>query len=471
MQQKPRSKARKPRKFNKRWQRVIRPIALPLLNLAEKATLVFGQLGRKYSILLLTLLIWVIAALLLRQLTLEGNLEANQPQFERAYQATLQIVNAALENAPPALQSQSNYGISQNLYDDWQRSQNQPPQDISRLSDTEARSLYQRFWQQGNCGSYAAPMDTVCLDTLVSFGIETGRTFLTDLPTDPTRAAMTVAQQRSIYRRQALERLSRPNAPPNERLRQTRLAQVGGLRRDRALIALVENPVAFQPPTPSPPPSNPLPGWFKLPFPGRPDTPTLLSASQVHAKAEPFTVEVWITLEDGTNAPATGVILSTDGLILTNAHVVANNPNPTIRIRSDRQTERQYPGRVVATDRRIDLALVQLSGASGLPVAPLAHATTQVKVGDTVYALGSPTGSHWKLTQAQVIAVQSACGLPSLKCIRMPKGFLEPGNSGGPLLDTSGTVIGINRALQESTGEGVSIPIETVKQFLAEEKG
>ena len=165
--------------------------------------------------------------------------------------------------------------------------------------------------------------------------------------------------------------------------------------------------------------------------------------------------------------------MSADGLILTNAHVVERNSNPTIHIRNqanDQQSEQQYPGQTIAVDRQLDLALVQASGASNLTVAPLAQTTAQVKTGDTVYAIGSPEGEHWKITTTQVLAVQSPCGLPSLKCIRSPKGFLEPGNSGGPLLDQSGTVIGINRALQESTGEGVSIPVEAVQDFLEKVK-
>ncbi|NJR67188.1 MAG: trypsin-like serine protease [Leptolyngbyaceae cyanobacterium CRU_2_3] len=147
-------------------------------------------------------------------------------------------------------------------------------------------------------------------------------------------------------------------------------------------------------------------------------------------------------------------------------HVVEDNPTPTIHLRDSQQNEQQFPGRVIAEDHSVDLALIQLSGATGLSVAPLADSSTQVQVGDRVYALGSPVGFHWKLTQSQVIAVQSQCGVFGLKCIRMPKGFLHPGNSGGPLLDQTGQVIGINRALQSTTGEGVSIPIETVKDFL-----
>lgn len=94
-------------------------------------------------------------------------------------------------------------------------------------------------------------------------------------------------------------------------------------------------------------------------------------------------------------------------------------------------------------------------------------------MGDKVYAIGSPHGKSWTLSTATVIELNSTCanGTSPLRCIRTPSGFLYPGNSGGPLINASGEVIGVNRAVQQSTGEGVSIPIETVQQFLAQRMG
>jgi S1-C subfamily serine protease len=182
---------------------------------------------------------------------------------------------------------------------------------------------------------------------------------------------------------------------------------------------------------------------------------------QAIARNDPdrFTVEVWIQADAGA-APASGIIIREDGLILTNHHVIANG-----LLYVKLKDGQQFQGRTIASDQSLDLALVQLDGAAGLPIASLAQ-SANVKVGDTVKAIGSPMGSHWKQTEASVIATDSDCGLQALngRCLRTPSGFLYPGNSGGPLLNDRGEVIGVNRAIQESSGEGVSIPIEVFRQ-------
>jgi hypothetical protein len=439
------------------------------------------------------LLLWVIGSLLVIRV-LSGEFQTGQSQtgdrsqFESAFQWVSQI------GASDTDARASKFGINQMTYNRWRRSQNQPYRNVSEISEGEAKRLYQTYWQQEHCGSYAAPLDATCLDTMVSFGMSGSRStterFFSNLPTDPQAAAIAVLNRRIDYRQQLGTRYGDQSPNSQTPLRgqyphsagqsqgrqsqgqlprslQTGVAQ--GLRRDQELLAQVE---AYR----SPQPSGSL--WAagstflqRLIFPSGTSSsspsPQLLSSDQIRANAEPFTVEVWITLEDGTSAPATGIVVA-DGLILTNAHVVEGNPRPTIHTRDRLQNEQTYSGQVIADDRSVDMALIQIS-ARGLPIAPLADSTAQVKVGDTVYALGSPVGFHWKLTTAKVIEVQSQCGLPGLKCIRMPRNFLHPGNSGGPLLDATGMVIGINRAVQGSTGEGVSIPVEEIKRFLQEE--
>lgn len=195
--------------------------------------------------------------------------------------------------------------------------------------------------------------------------------------------------------------------------------------------------------------------------------PQQLTKEQLYALAVQFTVEVWITIEDGSRAPATGIVVGAGDAVLTNAHVVAGNPSPTIRVRDAGGGEIDYPGQVVASDRARDMALIALVGAPLLPVAPLADSTAEVRVRDKVYVFGSPVGYHWKMTDGEVIELASECGLRQLRCIRTAEGAMHPGNSGGPLLNGSGDVIGLNRAIQQSTGQGVSIPVEQVRDFLA----
>lgn len=468
------------------------------------------------------LLVWIIACLLMTHVLWDGFQAgfsqngfqaADRSQFEVAFRWVSQLDASDAQAVPDSARrpgygadygdgrsgNLSKFGIGQITYNRWRRSQNLPFQPIAELSEAEAQTLYQAYWQEAQCDRYAPPLDAICLDTGVSFNVggsnpgsnsEVER-FFADLPTDPQAAAIAVVQRRIDYRQQRLAsaapaqiRLPEAQAAPFSRspyrpnlgdrselrpqgMRSSQSAVALGLRRDRELLAQLET---YQPPQSSSSTISTFLQWLRssLQSPA-PASPKPLSSGEIYAKAEPFTVEVWITLEDGTYAPATGVVVDADGLILTNAHVIENNPRPTIRVRDQQQNEQTYDGQVVADDPNVDLALIQLSGANGLPIAPLAESTTQVKVGDTVYALGSPVGSHWKLTEAKVIEVQSQCGVPGLRCIRMPRNFLHPGNSGGPLLDVTGQVIGINRAVQGRTGEGVSIPVENVKRFLQQQ--
>ena len=224
MQQKPPNSAvRKRQKASKPWQRLVRPIALPLLWLVERLT---GGLGRGRKTLLITLLLWVLAGLLLHQIVVQMQVNSDQAHFETAYRSIVQLGETALESSPPVLRSRSQYGISQDLYDRWRQSQDQPIQDITSLSETEAKALYHDFWRQGQCNRYAPPLDLACLDTQISFDAKLSQNFLAALPIDPNVAAIAVSHRRTAYHQRALERLIpnlSANAPLNERLRHDRL--------------------------------------------------------------------------------------------------------------------------------------------------------------------------------------------------------------------------------------------------------
>jgi|GEM_PF-6951243 S1-C subfamily serine protease len=471
--------------------------------------------------------VWLPVALVLPRL-LQSNFSfpsnrANRPAVEASAAADRSTADRStrFENAfqtiTGLLQTSSNRltreGITQAQYDRWRQSQQLTPQSIDNLQPEEVEAIYQTYWQQGNCSSYAPPLDIACLDTVLAFGIEDGRSFLAGLPPNPQQAAIEVAQRRIAYRqRQQTSSLS-GITPSGMRTDADPQSLRAGIARDRALQAFLitdragqNQPGSVRIATRQPdnsqtnPPANQanqdgsiriadrspgsdsseadrqspdsqfpdwsritalLPEWLR-----RQDTnlPVELDAKTLYVSAKPFTVELWIHV-DGGYAPASGIILRSDGLILTNYHVIASNPSPTVHLPDGRK----FTGQVITSDPSIDLALVQIQGVNGLPTAALADSTKDIQVGDTVYAIGSPMGSHWKMSQAQVMRTDSLCGSRALdnRCIRTPSGFLYPGNSGGPLLNTKGEVIGVNRAIQESTGQGVSIPIEIVQQFLA----
>ena len=185
----------------------------------------------------------------------------------------------------------------------------------------------------------------------------------------------------------------------------------------------------------------------------------------VAAKVSPSIVTVIV---DGTQAESlgSGVILTADGLILTNNHVVAAHGTVSVRL-SDGRT---VPARVVATDATHDLALVRASGVTGLTPATFGD-SAGVAVGDTVLAFGAPLGLSGTVTSGIVSALDRSVdtGSEKLTGLLQTDAAINEGNSGGALVDTGGRVIGINVAIATageqdsgSVGVGFAIPSDTV---------
>src|SRR5215510_4356765 len=153
-----------------------------------------------------------------------------------------------------------------------------------------------------------------------------------------------------------------------------------------------------------------------------------------------------------------GFIVSADGYILTNAHVVADATNVTVKL-SDR---RELKAKVVGADRRTDVALLKVE-ATGLPTVKLGDPKS-VKPGEWVVAIGSPFGLENSVTAGVVSATGRALPDSSYVPFIQTDVAVNPGNSGGPLFDMAGEVIGINSQIFTHTGgyQGVSfaIPID-----------
>lgn len=386
------------------------------------------------------------------------------PQFEVAYDSMLQISEQTSGYAS-ILGGLNQYGISQLDYDTWRQLNGKSVKDLIQIDLDEVKVIYREHWQQGNCNRFDAPLDVVCLDTMLSFGAAHSRELLANLPENSQQAALEVASRRERFR----QRQVRPPVTPSKKLTMRE-----GLRRDRALAdwaaSAVEQPPSIAQPLPTQIPGFPLgqPPSDQNNANQQPSSPTTV-ADRIYQQLKPVTVEVWNNSQRGIATTASGVVLTNDGLILTNHHVIETNPSPSVKLADGRKFEAE----ILSIDPSLDLALLQLVGAHDLPVAPFADNTSQVQAGDTVYAIGSPMGESWKMTSAQVIELHSTCanGVSPLRCIRTPSGFLKPGNSGGPLINAAGQVIGINRAVQQSTGEGVSIPVETIRDFLKQRVG
>jgi S1-C subfamily serine protease len=178
---------------------------------------------------------------------------------------------------------------------------------------------------------------------------------------------------------------------------------------------------------------------------------------------------------EGGQAAGTGIVLSSSGEILTNNHVVAGATSISV---TDVGNGRTYAATVVGTDKTDDVAVVQLQGASGLETAALGD-SSKVAVGDAVTAVGnaggaggtpsSASGSVTALNQSITASDQSDGTSEQLTGLIQTDAGIQPGDSGGPLLTSSGKVIGMDTAasssggfqLQSGTNEGFAIPINT----------
>ena len=199
------------------------------------------------------------------------------------------------------------------------------------------------------------------------------------------------------------------------------------------------------------------------------------SDSQIAAvakKVDPALVDINTVLgAQNAEAAGTGIVIGSDGLVLTNNHVVAGATSITV---TDIGNGKSYRAAVVGYDRTGDVAVVQLSGASGLATATLAP-NTSVREGDQVVAIGNAggTGGTPSAVGGVVAAVNQSItaqdegtgSSEQLTGLIEVNADIRSGDSGGPLLTTSGEVIGVDTAAsagfqyQASGGDGFAIPI------------
>jgi serine protease Do len=161
----------------------------------------------------------------------------------------------------------------------------------------------------------------------------------------------------------------------------------------------------------------------------------------------------------GGQGVGSGFIISADGYILTNAHVVAGSSEVTVRMAD---AKREFKAKVVGADERTDIALLKVD-QNNLPVAKLGKSST-LEPGQWVAAIGSPFGFANTITAGIVSATQRALPAETYLPFIQTDVAVNPGNSGGPLLNLDGEVVGINSMIYSRTGGymGVSfaIPIE-----------
>ena len=176
-----------------------------------------------------------------------------------------------------------------------------------------------------------------------------------------------------------------------------------------------------------------------------------------------------------------GIVLDSSGLILTNDHVVSGAH--TITVSLDGQGAHTATAKLLGANPSKDLALLQINPA-GVTLHPLTlDSSTAPQVGEPAYAIGNPFGLNWTLTSGIVSALNRQISAPNGAAIKgalQTDAALNPGNSGGPLLNDLGSVIGVNSQILSSDasrgtqagneGVGFAISAATVEGFLAEMK-
>lgn len=166
--------------------------------------------------------------------------------------------------------------------------------------------------------------------------------------------------------------------------------------------------------------------------------------------------------EGPRRALGSGFIIHPSGYVVTNAHVVERSSTVQVRLASGRR----LTGAVIGRDRRVDLALVKVEAPEALPVLPLGD-SERLAVGELVLALGHPFG----LEQTVSLGIVSRKGAP-LQAAAPGFDFIQtdaavnPGNSGGPLVDMGGQVVGVNTMAARNGSIGFAIPSNLIKALL-----
>jgi serine protease Do len=161
-----------------------------------------------------------------------------------------------------------------------------------------------------------------------------------------------------------------------------------------------------------------------------------------------------------------GFIISHDGYIFTNSHVVEQADKILVKL----STGKEYEAKVIGKDAKTDLALIKIKSGESLPVVETGD-SEKLRVGDWVIAIGNPFGLEQTVTAGIVSAKGRVIGAGPYDNFIQTDASINPGNSGGPLFNMEGKVIGINTAIvAQGQGIGFAIPINMAKTILPDLK-
>lgn len=168
-----------------------------------------------------------------------------------------------------------------------------------------------------------------------------------------------------------------------------------------------------------------------------------------------------------TGSLGSGFIISADGYIVTNNHVVASADEIKVKLQNDGQ---DYPAKLIGRDKETDLALLKIDAGKTLPYLEFAN-SKKAEVGEWVLAIGNPFGLGHTVTKGIISAKGRIIGAGPFDNFIQTDASINPGNSGGPLIDLEGRVLGINTAIIASgQGIGFAIPSNMAKSVISQLK-
>ncbi len=168
-----------------------------------------------------------------------------------------------------------------------------------------------------------------------------------------------------------------------------------------------------------------------------------------------------------THALGSGFVISAEGLIMTNNHVVEKATEIKIKL----ETGKEYDAKLVGRDPKTDLAIIQVTPDKDFPKPAVLGDSDAMRVGDWVMAVGNPFGLGHTVTTGIISAKSRILGAGPYDDFLQTDAAINPGNSGGPLFNMKGQVIGINTAIiAQGQGIGFAIPVNMAKELLPQLK-
>lgn len=194
------------------------------------------------------------------------------------------------------------------------------------------------------------------------------------------------------------------------------------------------------------------------------NNPAVVYISTVKHVISPYTFDI----REIPNGTGTGFIWDKLGHIITNYHVVENNPVARVRL----SNQKTYTAKVIGRSKRHDIAVLKLDNVKNLPNPIQPGTSNNLQVGQRVYAIGNPFGLDHTLTTGIISALGRTISnsVIDMDDLIQTDAAINPGNSGGPLLDSVGRLIGMNVAIYSpsgaSAGIGFAIPVDNVNRVV-----